>query len=332
MVFSLGNLLVLGIVLVILAVYRRMDTNNRSLEKVRKYADKAREDLDGVVAEKVRNLKDLAIELEVHQKAAKEILKRSHGIEEGIQDKFAAADTISTRIKEYDRVLDELVQMTRRAEENIGRIKEESEFTDSVAKKLRVVMTKLDEQEARIPELVARFQERNDAALQTAQDAVIDSAAVRVEEISKTTDAAAAKAEEIALFMRTAEAEYRRNADRVRIDIEGLGEGLVEKVSGELARIEAEYGARLDEAARRGEALETKALVKLKEHLEEKMKAVSREFAVRTDQGKAELDRKLEELGTVVEGVRIDAEKDLQSIKTENAAAGRFQGHYAKNS
>jgi chromosome segregation ATPase len=321
MVFSLGNLLVLGIVLVILAIYRQIDKSNRSLEKVRKYADKAREELDGVVVEKVRNLKDLAIELEVHQKAAKEILKRTQGIEDGIQEKFSAADSIAARIKEYDRVLDELVQMTRRAEENIGRIKEESEFTDTVAKKIRVVSTKLDEQEARIPDLVKVFQEKNGEVLKIAEEKVLHRAEERIGEMEGRLSLAAAKADELNLFMRTTESETREHGERIKQNIAGLGEELVTKVTSDLSKIEEEYGQRLDDAARRGESLETKALVKLKEHIEEKLKVLSRELTAQIEAGKSDIESKMDGLGAVVDRARSDATEEMEGIKAENTAA-----------
>ena len=317
---SLGNLAVLGIMLVILAVYRRMDMNNRTLEKVRRYADKAREDLDVVVLEKVQNLKDLGIELEVHQKTAKEILKRSQGIEDNFKEKFAAGEIIAARLDEYDRVLEELVRMTRSAEENIGRIKEESAFTDSVAKKLREVSTRLEEQEARIPEVVSRFGEVNDAALRSAQDAVMDSAAIRIEEMTGIIEAASAKAAELELFMKTREAENRRAADRIQLDLQGLGERIIEKTGAELSRIEADYDSRLQEAAARGEALETRALAKLRDFFEEKMKTVTRENAARLDEEKKELGARLAELAGIFRDSRAETELALEASKRDSAA------------
>ncbi|MDR3200813.1 MAG: hypothetical protein LBT68_05080, partial [Spirochaetales bacterium] len=156
MEITLEHLLVLAVVVVILAIYRKRDLKNHSLIQVRKYADKAREDLDVIVAEKVQQLKDLGIELVVSEQTAKEILRRSQTIEEGIEAKLASVDAIGSRIAEYDKVLNELIQMTRRAEENINRVREESEFVDTVAKRIRAAEGRLEEQEGRIPELVGR--------------------------------------------------------------------------------------------------------------------------------------------------------------------------------
>ena len=64
MLFTLGNLLTIAIVLIILAVYRQIDLNNRSLDKMKKYFTRIKEELDAIVEEKAMGLKDLSIETE----------------------------------------------------------------------------------------------------------------------------------------------------------------------------------------------------------------------------------------------------------------------------
>lgn len=44
MIFSIGNLITLLIVIVVLIVYRQIDRNNRSLDKVKRYSDKIKGD------------------------------------------------------------------------------------------------------------------------------------------------------------------------------------------------------------------------------------------------------------------------------------------------
>ena len=323
MIFSLGNLIVLGIVIVILAIYRQLDKNNRTLDKVRKYSDKVKEELDGVIAEKVRNLKDLAIELEVHQKAAKEVLKRTQGLDDGMKEKFSTADALAARIKEYDKVLNELVQMTRRAEENINRIKEESEFTDNVAKKIRVVAGKLDEQEARIPDLVRQFQDKNDEALKVAEAAIVSHANDKIVQLESRIHSSEGKAQDLTVFLERAEQEGRERTEKLRLEFQGLGEELTGKVTDELAAVEAAYQEKLDDAARKGETLETKALLKLKEHIEEKLKAHSRELSAQIEEGKTEAVQRLDnleremaqDLEARTDGLRVDLERRFAEVQ-----------------
>jgi chromosome segregation ATPase len=317
----MGHFAVIAVVIVILIVYRKSDANSRTLMQVRKYADLAREDLDAVVAEKVQELKDLGIDMEVREETAKEILRRSQNLDAGVQEKISATDAIGQRIAEYDKVLNELIQMTRRAEENLGRVKEESEFVDTVAKRIRAAQMRLEEQEGRIPELVQRFQDENSEALQTLQQNIMSDTAEKIGALAGSADAVAARADDIMRLMKTAEAENRRAADRIRMDIKNMGNELVEKLAIELAGVEKEYMLKLDAAAKRGEDLETLALSKLKEHIEGKLKGLSSELSTRIEAGRADVEKKMNGFSSYIDSIRGEAESRLQKAQTEAAAA-----------
>ncbi|MCL1817808.1 MAG: hypothetical protein FWG35_02675, partial [Spirochaetaceae bacterium] len=321
MEITLGHLAVLAVVIVILAIYRKLDTGSRTLAQVQKYADKERGKLDAVMAEKVQKLKDLGIAMDVQEQTAKGILDRSKGIEENIQRKLGSLDAIEARIAEYDKALDELVQMTRRAEENTHRVKEESEFIDTVAKRIRAAESRLTEQEGRIPELVQRFHDQNSEALLGVQKNLMNDAAEKAASLAGGLTAAGEKAAEITRFLKTAEAENQRAADRVRLDIKNIGSEQVEKISLELAKIEKNYSVRLEEAARRGEALETQALTKLKEHIEGSLKNLSGELSGKIEAGRTDIEKKMNGLSAFIGTLRGTAEAQLEKITAENDTA-----------
>jgi len=127
-----------------LIVYRQLDRHNRSLEKVRKYGERLKEDLASFVAQKETAVKDYAIELDVQQRAAKELLKRLVLTEEELAAKSEAVAKIDERITAYDESLAELMKMTARAQENLNRIREESAFTDGLLKRLRDAKEQMD--------------------------------------------------------------------------------------------------------------------------------------------------------------------------------------------
>ena len=163
--FDLGDLLTLIIVAVALIIYRQIDVNNRSLEKVKKFAEKMKEELAGYVDTKAQDLKNLSIEVDVHQKAAKEVLKRINVIESGLQQKAGDIENIFTRIASYDKALDELVKMTGRVEENLGNLHKESEFVDKVGKKVSEVSGSLKRLESDLGTIRQDFQKHNLKAL-----------------------------------------------------------------------------------------------------------------------------------------------------------------------
>jgi len=137
MIFSPGNLLTLGIVCIILVLYRQFDKNNRSLDKVKRYAEKIRGDLDQFVDGKTQEMKNIGIELDVHQKTGREVLKRITQVEESLSSRASDFEKLNQRITEYDTVLDNLHSMTAKVEENLKRIQTESSFVDTVAKRIQ---------------------------------------------------------------------------------------------------------------------------------------------------------------------------------------------------
>jgi hypothetical protein len=137
MIFTTGNLLTLGIVLVALVLFRQLDRNNRSLEKLRKYGERLRDDLAAFVAEREAAVKDYAVELDVQRKAAKELLNRIVSVEEGFAARVEGVAKIDERLSSYDKSLEELLRMTARAQENLDRLRDESAFTDGLLKRVK---------------------------------------------------------------------------------------------------------------------------------------------------------------------------------------------------
>jgi chromosome segregation ATPase len=320
MVFTVGNLLVIGIVLVILAIFRQLDRNSKTLDKVRRYAEKAKEELDRVVLERVQNLKDLAIELDIHQKAGKEILKRIQTIEEGIQEKFAAVDTIGTRIKDYDKALSDLIEMTRRAEENIQRLKDESIFVDETAKKIKVLQSKLEAQEARIPELVRQFETQNGKSLESVKERFLSATEKSISYLESRIAEAMTKTDELVLYLQNSGQKLREEAGAFESNARKTAEDLLTEVSQRLADLERSYHERLEELAKKGELLETKALQKLKEHVEEKMRSTYRDLSTQIESEKAALKAQVDELETKIYQVEQEIETSLSEVRNNSSA------------
>jgi chromosome segregation ATPase len=166
MIFSLGNLLSIFIVLIILIIYRALDRNNRSLEKVKRFSDKIRDSLAAVVEEKTVEMKNLSIELGVNLKTGKEVLKRVREVEEELAKKASGVGEIQTRLEGYDQAMAELVGMTARVEENLKRVQSESVFVDKVGKRLTEASARLARVEQDVDRVQDKLAEQNRQSLQ----------------------------------------------------------------------------------------------------------------------------------------------------------------------
>ena len=105
MVFSIGDIITLVVVLLILVIYRALDRNNRSLEKLKRFSDKITENLSAFVDEKTTQVKDLSLELQASLKMGKDILARARGVEEVLQARAGDIEAIQNRFAEYDKAL-----------------------------------------------------------------------------------------------------------------------------------------------------------------------------------------------------------------------------------
>ncbi len=173
MEFTIGNIITLLVVVIILAIYRQLDKNNRSLEKIKRYSEKIKDELDTYVDSKTVEVKNFAIELDVHQETGKAILNRISMAEEQLESRASYIDKMYERINEYDKVLDELTQMTHKVQDNLGRLHEESEFVDKVGKRVKEAGLSIIKLEKEIPGLKTEFAKENIKELKVVRVAVL---------------------------------------------------------------------------------------------------------------------------------------------------------------
>lgn len=194
MLFTTGNLITLGIVLIVLLIYRQLDRDNRSLEKVKKYAERLRDELSVYVDKRAEDLRRYGIELDVQQKAAKVALERVQAVQEGLSDRAEAISGIEKRLGEYDAALARLMDMTARVDENLARLHDEAEFTDSVARKLDAAEKSMAAIEHELPELRASFAKDSAAALESFKGEMLADVGRRLGEVGAVLERAKAEA------------------------------------------------------------------------------------------------------------------------------------------
>ncbi|MBN2651450.1 MAG: hypothetical protein JXR63_03630 [Spirochaetales bacterium] len=153
--------IVVSILILVLFVFRFLDKNNRSLEKIKRYSEKIKNELDIFVGQRSEDLKNIGVEVDVHQKASKEIIKKIETFELRLKEKNETLENVFSRIEDYDKAIKDLVSMTERVDENLLRLKDESLFVEQVAMKLSKVKTEMDSIERSIPEIQNEFNSKN---------------------------------------------------------------------------------------------------------------------------------------------------------------------------
>lgn len=308
MQFSGADIIVIAIVLIVLVVYRQLDKSNRSLEKVKKYADRVHDELEAHVQEKVVAIKDMGIELEVHQTAAREVLNRVQAIEAGLNGRAEDIERIGARIGEYDSALDELVAITNRAQENINRVREESSYVDTVGRRIKQSQDRLGEVEKRLQSVVDEFGGRNEAQLAAVRDQILAGTDDRLDAMRDELAGFQERVNQYAEYVRGAEERAGRVAERTRADLEEVAQTVLSRVQEasiqssdhltemreQLEVLETEYQQRLLSLAERGEKMETTALAKLRERIETGAQEVAREMSSRLEHQKRSLQERID--------------------------------------
>jgi DNA repair exonuclease SbcCD ATPase subunit len=186
--FTFGNLLTLGIVILMLILYRQLDRNNRSVNNARKYGNRLKEDLAVFVAEKEAAVRDYGVELDVLTKSAKELMKRLSTADGGLADKAAAVTKIDERLNAYDASLEELVRMTARVQENLNRIRDESAFVEAAGRRVTEAKTRLESMERNLEELEFRFERKNAESLEKTSEAVVAAVSSTVSDLQAAAE------------------------------------------------------------------------------------------------------------------------------------------------
>lgn len=158
--FTVGNLITLLISIIIIFVFRYLDKDNRSLEKIKRFTDKLMAEIDEYAAKREKDVKTYAAELDAYKMSAKEVLRQVMETQKNLEDKTTAMGVIAQRISEYDAALAELKAMSARVDENLAIIHNESSFVDKIANTLKTTRQDLEALKAELPEIRVQAEQK----------------------------------------------------------------------------------------------------------------------------------------------------------------------------
>ncbi|HEY9053880.1 MAG TPA: hypothetical protein VIO60_03575 [Rectinemataceae bacterium] len=304
MLFSVGNAITLLIVLLFFLVYHRLTANNRSLEKVKKLADRLQEELSGYVEARAEELKHYGIDLDVQQKAAKIALEKLQSAQAVISEKSETVSKVADRFKEYDEALSRLMDMTAKVDENLARIQEEAVFAEGVNRKLDLSKKQLSALERELPLLREDFSREAKQSLDAFRDGLLD---------------------EIGGSLSAARSELAAARDESLRALEAA------KTAGAL--VEAELGKILAAAADRAEDLEDRAFAALKAASEDRIRSVESAFAEKLQAATVAAESQLAELqASVSERIRAAAEESAERLSSLDRAMRELESGWKEES
>ncbi|MDR1248444.1 MAG: hypothetical protein LBK63_03985 [Treponema sp.] len=273
--FSVGNLLTLGIVALVLVLFRQLDRNNRTLEKMRKYGERLKDEITEFVSQKEAAVRDYGVDLDVRQKQAKELLNRIQLTDETLAGKAEAVANLGEKIKAYDSTLGELVRMTVRVQENLNRIQDESSFVEGVGRRVAEAKEKIAAMEKGLGDFQLRIERENAASLERISASLFAAVKSTVSDIQAAAETIERKVEDHREAVNKVERDRETNLERDKATIEKI---LKETV---------------DRAGDRADKMEEAALVKLRDQAMERVQrfqtVVEEKLRVYQESGKAAL-------------------------------------------
>ncbi|MDR0878423.1 MAG: hypothetical protein LBN21_10245 [Treponema sp.] len=273
--FTAGNLITLGIVVLMLIMFRYIDRSNSTLGKLRKYADKLKEEMAVFAAQKAALVKDYGVDLEVEQKAARELMKRLQITDQELADKAAAVARIDERLNAYDASLEELVKMTARVQENLNRIRDESAFVEKADKQIGEAKDRLASLQKDLGGLELRFERDNASALERTASALIASVKSTVSDLEVHAETIERQVE-----------DHREAVDKIE-------EARAANLERDMAIINKVLTEAVEQAGQRADKMEDAALVKLRDSAQERVRrlqtALEEKFKTVQDNARARI-------------------------------------------
>ena len=315
-VFSIGNLITFFAVLLILVIFRALDRNNRSLEKLKRFSDKISENISAFVEERTGELRALALQLQGSLTAGREMIARVGDAEEALQARAADLEGIRKRLSDFERGLSELATQSARVDSTMKKLREESELVDSMGRRIGESMARLDKTEKRLPEIESGMAARAQKVMESARAELIGVVEKKVGSLISNVEESEKRLKGFSTYItrleaREAQAEKERAA----------------YLSRSLEAFQADLNGKLSQAAKRGETLEDEVFARLADSIRANEAAFAKTvegFELRIADYKGDVDYKIKALegsGGDVEAMRASLRESIE----KTAAAVRLE-------
>lgn len=214
MLFTVGNLVTLGIVATMFIAYHLLTADNRSLDKIRRMADNIKQELSDYVAALVNELKGYGIDLKVQQQAAKVILEKIQTTQGEIEARSESIATIADRFREYDEILEKLMEMTKRVDQNIKNLATQNDFVENLARRIENLSRQTARLESDLPAIETRFSEDAQHILDGFRDDILAQLGERLDQVLERLEAARTEAGSAVVRAETAQQEIESKASQ----------------------------------------------------------------------------------------------------------------------
>ncbi len=157
----------LFLVSIVLFVYRQYDKRSRALDKIKKFVDLTKVNLEDFIEDKTKEINDLAVDMEAYQRSSIEIIKKIEEVQQKIKNKSNDFAEVEKKIAYHDSMLKDLDEMTFKVQENIQRLQVDGKIVDKLSKTLKGFNTQIDSVESNLNSVLEKFDKTNKENLES---------------------------------------------------------------------------------------------------------------------------------------------------------------------
>ncbi|APS98704.1 hypothetical protein Bmayo_02560 [Borreliella mayonii] len=157
----------LFLVSIVLFVYRQYDKRSRALDKIKKFVDLTKVNLEDFIEDKTKEINDLAVDMEAYQRSSIEIIKKIEEVQQKIRNKSNDFAEVEKKIAYHDSMLKDLDEMTFKVQENIQRLQVDGKIVDKLSKTLKGFNTQIDSVESNLNSVLEKFDKTNKENLES---------------------------------------------------------------------------------------------------------------------------------------------------------------------
>ena len=176
------SILIASVISLGISIYfHEVSKKNNAMERVKRYADERKKDMDESFKQLEGNFNILIAEFDTRQAQANAAVKRLSEQNEDFAQKIKTLDNsiksvekIENQINSYSTLLNDLNEMTEQVEENLLRIQKESGIVNKLNDRLDKQQQTVDSIDKKIPQISEHFSKENEEQLKAVGTTLLD--------------------------------------------------------------------------------------------------------------------------------------------------------------
>ena len=305
----------LAVELLILFAFRKSDTNNRTLDRIRRYFDDKKKDLDEFVDEKKLELNDISKSMEGSEQNARDLIKSFETSFNMVRKRDDEIKILNNQLDTFRNAFNEMADASQKADSNLQRLKQESKYVEIVRRSVQNLTEQLGTIKESTDSILADFNKKNEDAFEQLRLNLLNTVNLNMGALQDGLEMAGKRLDTFNTQIEDLTARQELVSEKA---VNSLSNTMNEKLDSFKASIETfgkAYMERLELLKDKNTAVESELFAALDKESRSRLDAVRAEIEKEFESHKEAIDEKIASVDTLRQN--IDAlNTALQEIRT----------------